>query len=77
MRLQAPVQVVEHDARLDRDATAGDIKVEYTVEIFRAVDDQRRPNGLPTLRGAAAARQHGCPLRPGDGDRPISLGSIW
>ena len=67
------VEVVEDDARLDRDTAAGDVEIENAVEIFRAVDHQRRADRLAALRGAAATRQDGHLLRPGNGYRPIGF----
>ena len=39
--LQLPVEIVEHDARLDPGAAAGDVEIEDAVEMLRAVDDDR------------------------------------
>ena len=46
-----------------------DIDFEHAVEMFRAIDDQRRIHRLPALRGAAAARQHRDALLARDRDR--------
>ena len=53
-----------------RPATSSSITL---VEIFRAVDDQRRVDGLPALRGAAAARRDRHALFPRDLDRPAGF----
>ena len=58
MRLERAVEIVEHDAGLDRAAPVADVELDDPVEMLRAVDDQRRVHRLPALRGAAAARQH-------------------
>ena len=60
---QLPIELVEHDARLDRAAPAGDVEIQHTVEIVRAIDHQPVVDRLPGLRGAAAARRHRHPFR--------------
>ncbi len=73
VRLEPAVELVEHDAGLDHAAPAGDVELEDVVEMFRAVDDQRRVDGLAALRGAAAARQHAHALLARDRDRALGL----
>ena len=43
------------------------------VEIFGAVDHQRFADGLPGLRGSAAARQHADALGAGNSYRPFGF----
>ena len=59
VRPQRAIEIVEHDARLDLAAASFDIEIENAGEMLRAVDHQRGVDGLPGLRRAAAARQHG------------------
>ncbi len=73
MGFKLAVQLVEHDARLDRDAPAAHIEIKDTRKVFRAVDDQAVADRLPTLRGAAATRQDGHALRTGNPYRPIGF----
>src|SRR5579862_2672308 len=68
-----PVEVVEHDAGLDCAASALDVEIENAREIFGAIDHQRGPDGLPGLRGAAAARQHGRAFTAGNAYRPFGF----
>ena len=58
VRSQPAIELVEHDAGLDRAAPAGHVERQHVVEMARAVDDQRGIHGLAGLRGAGAARQH-------------------
>ncbi len=71
--LQLPVQFIEHDAGLDDATSVVDIELQHLVEMFGAIDDQRRVDGLPALRGAAAARRDGNALLPRDRNRPIGF----
>ena len=73
MRLERAIEIIEHDARLDRAAAPRDIEIEDAVQIFRAVDDQRMVDRLPALRSAAAARQYGHPLLAGERDGALRL----
>ncbi len=61
--LELAVQVIEHDAGLDRAALLADVDFVDLRQILRAVDDQRLVDGLTGLRGAATSRQHADPLR--------------
>ena len=73
VRFQRAVEIVEHDAGLDHAALVLDIELENSVEIFRAVDDERLVHRLPALRGAAAARQHRDALLARDRDRALRI----
>ena len=73
MAFKLPVEIVEHDARLDGAARALDVEIENAREIFGAIDDQRLADGLPRLRGAAAARQDGYAFRAGNAYRPFGF----
>ena len=73
VRLEPAVEFVEHDAGLDHAAAAGDVELDHLVEIFRAVDDQRRVDGLAALRGAAAARRDRHAFLPRDRNRPTGF----
>ena len=67
------VEFIEHDAGLDRAARALDVEIEDAGQVFRAVDHQRVADGLPGLRGAAAARQHADAFAAGNADRPFGF----
>ena len=73
MRLQAPVELVEHDARLDQAAALGDVEGEEAVEIFRAVDHEAGIDRLAGLRGSPAARRHRDTLLARHGERSQRL----
>ena len=70
VRFQRAVEILEHDARFDHTAPAVDIQIDNAVEIFRAIDHQRRIHRLPALRGAAAARQNRDALLARNRNRP-------
>ena len=69
MRFERAVEIVQHDAGLDRAALVFNVDVDDSIEIFRAVEHQRGIHRLPALRGAAAARQHRDALLARDLDR--------
>ena len=73
MRAQPAIELVEHDAGLDRAALAGHVERQHMVEILRAVDDQRGVHGLAGLRGAGAARQHAHALLARERERMLGL----
>ena len=50
-----------------------DVEIEQLVQVLRAVDDQRVVDGLPGLRGAAAARQHAHALLARERERALGL----
>jgi hypothetical protein len=53
------VEIIEHDARLD-DAGAVDlVDLDQLLQMLAIVDNERPPDRLAGLRGAAPARQHG------------------
>src|SRR5262245_63145407 len=52
VRLEAAIELVEHNAGLDHAAPAADVELDEMIEIFRAVDDERRIDGLTGRRGA-------------------------
>ena len=58
MRLQLPVEIVEHDPRFDDAAFADNIEFEHAGEMFRAVDNDAGVNGLAALRGSATTCGH-------------------
>ncbi len=58
MRLQSSVEIVEDNPGLDGATLAGDVQLQDAVEIFRAIDDKGRIDGLPSLRSAGPSRQH-------------------
>ena len=70
---QLAIELVEHDARLDHAAPAGDVEIEHAVEIMRAIDHQPVIDRLPGLRRAAAARRHRHPFRAANPDRPFGF----
>ena len=51
----------------------GNVELDQTVEIARAIDDQRGVYGLPGLRGAGAARQHADALLARERQRVLRL----
>jgi len=57
-RLQLLVQMVEHDARLDRHRLGVEIGLQHLVHVAADINDQRAADRLAALRGAGAARQH-------------------
>ncbi len=69
VRLQAPVQIVEHDARLDDGATVFHIELRDAVQMFRRVDDQPGIDGLAALGRAPAARRDRHALFARDAER--------
>ena len=73
MRLELAIEIVEHDAGLDRHAPVLDVEIEDAREVFRAVDDERFADRLAGLRRAAAARQDRRPLAAGNRYRAIGL----
>ena len=56
MFFELPVEVVEHDARLDHAGAVLDVERDDAVQMFGKVDDDAVIDGLAALRGAAAAR---------------------
>jgi hypothetical protein len=60
VRLQPPVELVEHDARLDRHLGAVLVEADDVAHVLGEIDDQRLAHGLTALRGAGAARQDRC-----------------
>ena len=73
MLLELPVEVVEHDARLDHARAVLDVERDDAVEVFGEVDDDAVIDGLAALRGAAAARRDDPPVVAGDRQRPQRL----
>src|SRR5204863_245787 len=57
VRLQLPIEVVEHDAWLDHASAVLRVKRNQAVEVFGNVDDDTVIDGLAALRRAAAARR--------------------
>ena len=68
LRLQPPIELVEHDPGLDLARPGMRIQRQDLGEPFRAIDDQRRVHRLPALRGSPAARQHGNAARSRDAE---------
>ena len=66
MRFQLTVQFVQHDSRLDNAAPAFHIQFQNTVQMLAIVDHNGVVDRLSTLRCAAAPRQHGQTLSPGE-----------
>ncbi len=64
MRLEAAIEFIEHDARLDHAAFVLDIKREDAAKMFRAINDEAAVDGLAALRRAAPARSDGHALIP-------------
>ena len=57
VRLQPGIELVEHDARLDRDLGAVLVEAHDLAQVLGDIDDQRLAHRLAALRGAGAARQ--------------------
>jgi len=64
VRLELPVEVIEHNAGLDHAAARGNISSNSRLRYFEQSTDQRGIDRLPGLRGAAAARRHAHALVP-------------
>ena len=67
---QLPVEIIEHDPRLDHAGPVFDVERDDAVEMLGEVDNDAVIDGLAALRGAAAARRHDPPVVAGDGQRP-------
>jgi hypothetical protein len=59
VRPEPRVELVEHDAGLDRDFGAVLVETHDLAQILGDIDDQRVAHRLAALRGAGAARQDG------------------
>jgi hypothetical protein len=55
MLSELPVEVVEHDARLDHARAVLDVERDDAVQVFGEIDDDAVIDGLATLRGPDAA----------------------
>ena len=66
---QLPVEIVEHDAGLHHAGAVDLVDLDQLLEVLAEVHDQRAPDRLAGLRGAAAARQHGHALLARDRQR--------
>ena len=55
---QLPVEIVEHDAGLHHAGAVDLVHLDQLLEVLAEVHDQRAPDRLAGLRGAAPARQH-------------------
>src|SRR5262245_28874182 len=73
VRLEAAIELVEHDPWLDHAAPAADVELDEMIEIFRAVDDERGIDGLAGLRGARSPRQHAHALLARKRERVLGL----
>src|SRR3984893_5605927 len=73
VRLEPAIELVEDNARLDGAAFARNIERDDLIEIFRAVDDEGRIDGLPGLRSTGASRQHAHALVAGKRKRAFRL----
>ena len=73
VRLELPVEVVEHDARLDCANAVGNVERNDAVEVFGDIDDDAIVDGLATLRGSAATRGDDLAVVASDRQRPPRL----
>ena len=73
MRLQPPVQFVEHETWLDGAALVFDVERKRSGQMFRTIDDEAMIDRLAALRGAAASSGDADPLGHGDGDSRLRL----
>ena len=73
MRLELPIEIIEHNAGLDHATARGNVELEEMVEVFRAIDHQRGVDRLAGLRGAATTRRHAHALVPRNRYRPIGV----
>ncbi len=58
VRLQACIEVIEHEAGLDPGRARVDVDLEHISQVLARVEHERRADGLPALRRARAARQN-------------------
>ena len=78
MGLKRAIEVVEHNAGLDRAAPPGEVKLQNAVEVPRAVNHKRCVDRLPALRRAATAGEHAHSLGARDRNDPLCLGDgLW
>ena len=70
---ELPVEVVEHDPRLDHAGAVFDVERDDAIQVFGEVDDDAVIDGLAALRGAAAARRDDPPGVAADRQRPQRL----
>ena len=70
---ELPVEVVQHDARLDHARAVLDVERKDAVQVFREIDDDAVIDGLAALRGSAAARGDDPALIPRNRQRPQRL----
>src|SRR5437660_5362643 len=73
MLLELPVEIIEHDARLDYAAVVRNVERDDAVEMLRQIDDDAVIHGLTALRGAAAAWRDHLPGIAADRQRPQSF----
>ena len=73
VRLELAIESVEHNPGLDRAARALEVEIEDAGEVFGTVHHQRFADGLPGLRGSAAARQHADAFGAGKPNRPFGF----
>jgi hypothetical protein len=64
-----PIELVEHDPRLDDAGSCLDIDTQQMVAVLRPIDDDRGVRALPGEAGASAAREDRHVVLPADRDR--------
>ena len=74
VRLERPVQRVEHDARLHPRPSRRRIDVDDPIQVLGEVQHHGGADGLAALRRAGAARQHRDVFLGGDGDGGLHVG---
>ena len=72
--LELAVERVEHDPGLHAHAARRRVERDDVAQVAADVDDQPAVDGLPALRGAAAARGHGHAVLARDRDRRLDVG---
>ena len=66
---ELPVEVIQHDSRLDHAASIFDVERDDAVQVLGEIDDDAVIDGLAALRRAAAARRDDPAVVPGDAER--------
>ena len=73
VRLQPCIELVEHDARLDRDRHRLLVHGDDAIQMLAVIDHQRRADGLTALRASGASRQHGHAQLTADAERRLDI----
>ena len=74
MRLQARIELVEHEAGLDPGGLRLDVELEQLAQVLARVEHERGADGLAALRRARAAGQQRHPGLGRDLERALRVG---